>query len=213
MKDSFFIGNTTGIVETDVFPPIMRAWHLIWKYAVVFEHSGLASEPCVCFWSARIAALTPLGHQRAPCIQPEVRIGSESTSLKEAGCLPLSPCSVKYRPYYNFYASTIHSSAPSTVTLTLSLCLLERETWCIQEAEDKHGYQVPTLVKWLPSCGTATAWVPSLTCFAGGYPHLWPHVMQYSRNLCIGLIGGHFLFLLIKTIHANHGKVGKYYLV
>lgn len=41
MKNSFFIGNTTGMVQTDVFLSIMRSWHFIW---IVSEHFGLASQ-------------------------------------------------------------------------------------------------------------------------------------------------------------------------
>lgn len=41
------------------------------------------------------------------------------------------------------YTSKIHSFASSKVTLALSLCLSQCRIWRIQEAEDKHEYQVP----------------------------------------------------------------------
>ena len=71
---------------------------------------------------------------------------SKPKFFKKAGC-PSVPAGWSAGSMAISYTSKIHSSAPSTVTLASSLCLLECETWCIQEAEHKHGYQVSTLVK------------------------------------------------------------------
>lgn len=62
--------------------------------------------------SAEITALTPLGHQRAPCTQPEEPIGS---AVYKPGC-PTATQSTGSR-------AEMHSFAPLTATLTVSFCL------------------------------------------------------------------------------------------
>lgn len=77
-EESFSVGKTMGRTETDVFLPIIRAWKLLCKDVAVSEHSVLASRSWVWF-RTKIVALTPHGHQRAPCIQPEAPICTAST--------------------------------------------------------------------------------------------------------------------------------------
>lgn len=91
---------------------------------------------------AKIAALTPLDHQRAPRIQPEAPTDSAGPSLQKAGG-PFRPCSREHPLDCNFLFQPPSLTCPAPVTLILSLCLSERMTWCIQEAEDTHRYQVP----------------------------------------------------------------------
>lgn len=172
MKDSFFIGNTMGIVETYVFLPIMRTWHLICKYTVVSEHSGLANQSWVWFWECKTCCVDTSWPPESSMHPARGTFGS--TNKLKKGRLPFSPCSLEHRFYSKFYTSKIHSSASSTVTLASSLCLLEHGTWYIQEAECKHGYQVPTWSNDFPVVEHkkpgSSDW---LVLPVVGYPHRW----------------------------------------
>lgn len=86
IKYSFFIGNTMKIVKTDVFLLIMRTWHLICKYTVVFEHSGLAGQPWVSFWECKTCCVDTSWPPESSMHPARGTFGSTSTSLKVAGC-------------------------------------------------------------------------------------------------------------------------------
>lgn len=101
MEDSFFIGNTMGIVETDVFPPIMRAWNLIWKNTAVSEHSGLARKSWVWFWKCKNCCFDASWPPESS-MHPARGTYWISKSKCKKSRLPFSLCSLEHRFYWNF---------------------------------------------------------------------------------------------------------------
>lgn len=138
--------------------------------------------------SAEISALTPLGHQRAPCIQPEEPIGSAVYKRQSALLQPRAQV-----PLQIFCTAEIPSFAPLTATLTMSLCLSGKQG--ITPSINIHtGQTIPQLrhkhlrTSDLMFCGHL--WKPEIMCIA--------HIQE--NFFLLVLVDGHFLFVLIKII-------------
>lgn len=139
-------------------------------------------------------ALTPLGHQRAPCIQPEAPIWSAKHRFFKKADLPFSACSLEHRFYNNFLYQ--QNAVICLITSNSGLVALPLRLWdLVHSGGDKHGYQVPTLVQGLSGCGAGKAWAFRLPRFAGGYQRWW-FCATHDFFLSI-LLGGNFLLLLI----------------